>query len=206
MKFTPGLQLPCSLGPQRAPAPLCCSSSCSSSSEPEGPWRTSSYHLLVRVFIWMRPSCRSWAKGRAQHCHLLQGQGTAGAQLDTLLRKGSAPGLWARTAILLPTRKYLSSAQSVITATDDSFDDGYFYLSSLDSPALCFNNPNAVWRACLWLSSSCSQGNWEACGLPWWFTCLFFQSSVAIWMAACAFGYQLQIRCLLWFLDSLLVL
>lgn len=44
---------------QRAPAPLCCSSSCSSSSEPEGPWRTSSYHLLVRVFIWMRPSCRS---------------------------------------------------------------------------------------------------------------------------------------------------
>lgn len=35
------------------------SSSCSSSSEPEGPWRTSSYHLLVRVFIWMRPWCRS---------------------------------------------------------------------------------------------------------------------------------------------------
>lgn len=35
-------------------------SSCSSSSEPEGPWRTSSYHLLVRVFIWMRPWWRSW--------------------------------------------------------------------------------------------------------------------------------------------------
>lgn len=35
------------------------SSSCSSSSEPEGPWRTSSYHLLVRVFIWMRPWWRS---------------------------------------------------------------------------------------------------------------------------------------------------
>lgn len=42
------------------PQPRCRhSSSCSSSSEPEGPWRTSSYHLLVRVFIWMRPWCRS---------------------------------------------------------------------------------------------------------------------------------------------------
>lgn len=36
-------------------------SSCSSSSEPDGPWRTSSYHLLVRLFIWMRPWWRSWA-------------------------------------------------------------------------------------------------------------------------------------------------
>lgn len=44
------------------------SSSCSSSSEPEGPWRTSSYHLLVRVFIWMRPWWRSWGKDTTKPC------------------------------------------------------------------------------------------------------------------------------------------
>lgn len=43
------------------------SSSCSSSSEPEGPWRTSSYHLLVSVFIWMRPWWRSsWVSRRVK--------------------------------------------------------------------------------------------------------------------------------------------
>lgn len=35
------------------------SASSSSSSDPEGPWRTSSYHLLVSVFIWIRPCNRS---------------------------------------------------------------------------------------------------------------------------------------------------
>lgn len=49
-------------------------SSCSSSSEPEGPWRTSSYHLLVSVFIWMRPWWRSWGGRRASPCQWGQGQ------------------------------------------------------------------------------------------------------------------------------------
>lgn len=50
----------------QAEAPLRHSSSCSSSSEPEGPWRTSSYHLLVRVFICMRPWWRSWGRRHNQ--------------------------------------------------------------------------------------------------------------------------------------------
>ena len=57
--------------------PLGHSSSCSSSSEPEGPWRTSSYHLLVRVFIWMRPWWRSWGGRHSKPLSvgLAQGQG-----------------------------------------------------------------------------------------------------------------------------------
>lgn len=51
------------------------SSSCSSSSEPEGPWRTSSYHLLVSVFIWMRPWWRSWDKDTTTPLSVGQGQG-----------------------------------------------------------------------------------------------------------------------------------
>lgn len=46
------------------------SASSSSSSEPEGPWRTSSYHLLVRVFIWIRPCNRSCQiNSRHRHAH-----------------------------------------------------------------------------------------------------------------------------------------
>lgn len=39
-------------------------------------------------------------------------------------------------AILFPTRKYLSSVQSVIISKDGIFDDRYFYLCLLGSPAL----------------------------------------------------------------------
>lgn len=60
------------------------SSSCSSSSEPEGPWRTSSYHLLVRVFIWMRPWWRSWSKDTTKPCQgvrarVKEGEGSCSA-------------------------------------------------------------------------------------------------------------------------------
>lgn len=44
------------------------SASSSSSSDPDGPWRTSSYHLLVRVFIWIRP-CNKSCETHQQACN-----------------------------------------------------------------------------------------------------------------------------------------
>lgn len=126
-------------------------------------------------------------------CHL----GTAG---HTLLRTSS---------VLLPER-----------AQPFCFPTGNIYqvllrqglLLQVFLPVFCrqscsvFNNPTAVCRAWLWLCSSCSQGHWKPVACPGDSHAYFFQPLVAIWMAACAFGYQLQIRCLLWFLDSFLFL
>lgn len=71
MQVAPGALAEC-LSQEPWGALLGHSSSCSSSSEPEGPWRTSSYHLLVRVFIWMRPWWRSWGR---RHNQALVSQG-----------------------------------------------------------------------------------------------------------------------------------
>lgn len=63
------------------------SASSSSSSEPEGPWRTSSYHLLVRVFIWIRPcnrSCQAHGNHTAAQQHTCKNERTYSNIVDTI--------------------------------------------------------------------------------------------------------------------------
>lgn len=84
------VRAPCG-GPSRAS--LGHSSSCSSSSEPEGPWRTSSYHLFVSVFIWMRPWWRSWGGRRGKPLSVGQGQAQGQGREGQLLC-----ALWEETA------------------------------------------------------------------------------------------------------------